>query len=76
MLTEKYRPQTLDEILGQKRTIASLKGYVEAQEMPNCLFVGKPGTGKTAAAWALGREMGCMPDGFLELNASDDILCS
>ncbi len=74
MLTEKYRPKTLDEILGQKRIVASLKGYVESGEMPNCLFVGKSGNGKTAAAWALAYELGCAPGStsFLELNASDE----
>ena len=72
MLVEKYRPDTLDGIMGQKKIIASLKGYIEAREMPNLLFVGKPGIGKTATAIALAKDMGCYPGGFLELNASDE----
>ncbi len=76
VLVEKYRPDTLDGIMGQKKIIASLKGYVEAREMPNILFVGKPGIGKTAAAIALAKDIGCYPTGFLELNASDEISSS
>jgi len=71
---EKYRPSKLDEILGNKKVVAILKGFVESGEMPNLAFVGKSGTGKTAAAWALATELGCAPGGpgFLELNASDE----
>ncbi len=74
MLVEKYRPNTLDSILGNKKIIKFLKGFVEAGDMPNLAFTGKSGTGKTAAAWALSYELGCSPGSpaFLELNASDD----
>jgi len=72
VLVEKYRPDTLDDMMGQKKIIASLKGYVEKREMPNLLFIGKSGIGKTATAIALAKDIGCYPDGFLELNASDE----
>jgi len=63
---EKYRPETLGDMLGHKKIIESLKGYVVKKEMPHLLFVGKSGTGKTAAAVALSRDLGCHPTGFLE----------
>ena len=50
-----------------------MKGFAAKKELPNILFVGRAGTGKTACAYALRNELGCN-DGssFLELNASDD----
>ncbi len=72
--TEKYRPKTLDDIVGQKNVTDRLKGYVEAKNMSHLMFAGTPGTGKTTCALALAREM--FGDGwkgnFIELNASDD----
>ena len=49
--TEKYRPQTLDDIVGQN-SIAALKIWAkkEIEDIPNLLLVGPPGTGKTSAA--------------------------
>lgn len=72
MLTEKYRPMKLDDIVGHEKIIATLKGYVDAREMPHLIFMGNPGVGKTTAAIALANELGCYPHGFLEINASDD----
>ncbi len=71
---EKYRPKTLEEVVGQEETVARLKAYRDSREMPHLLFAGPPGTGKTACAIALVR--GMFPqdwqDNFLELNASDE----
>jgi len=73
MLVEKYRPRSLDGIIGQKRIVQVMRGYVLKQDMPNLLFVGKSGTGKTAMAYALAFELGCVGRrNFLELNASDE----
>lgn len=71
MLVEKYRPRSLDEIIGHKRIVESLRSYVRTKQMPNLLLVGKPGTGKTAIAYAMRWELGCGDD-FIELNASDE----
>ena len=72
--TEKYRPKTLDEVVGQKSITDRLKGYVEAKNMPHLMFAGTPGTGKTTCALALARSMygDSWRGNFIELNASDD----
>lgn len=72
--TEKYRPKTLDEVIGQKNITDRLKGYVEAKNMSHLMFAGSPGTGKTTCALALARSMygDSWRGNFIELNASDD----
>jgi replication factor C small subunit len=71
---EKYRPKTIDEIVGQEKITARLSTYVEARNLPNMLFSGAPGVGKTTAALALAQELfgEDWEANFLELNASDE----
>ena len=70
---EKYRPKTLDEVVGQDHTIIRLKRYVNEGNMPNLMFTGPAGVGKTTTAIALAKEMlgEYWRQNFLELNASD-----
>ncbi len=72
--TEKYRPKRLDDVVGQKEVVTSLKAYVKSSNMPNLLFAGPPGVGKTTSALALANELfgGNISGNFLELNASDE----
>jgi replication factor C small subunit len=72
--TEKYRPRKLDEVAGQKEAVESLKAFVRTKNMPNLLFAGPPGVGKTTCCLALARELfgEHIAGNFLELNASDD----
>ncbi|RLI81195.1 replication factor C small subunit [Archaeoglobales archaeon] len=71
---EKYRPRTLSEVVGQDEVIQRLRGYVEKRNIPHLLFAGPPGTGKTATAIALTRDMfgDLWRDNFIEMNASDE----
>ena len=70
---EKYRPQTLDDIVGQQQIITRLKKYVDTESMPNLMFTGPAGVGKTTTALALAKEIlgEYWRQNFLELNASD-----
>jgi replication factor C small subunit len=72
--TEKYRPPTLSEIIGQEHIIKSLMMFVENKAVPHCLFSGPPGTSKTTAAMAMARDLfgDSYERNFMELNASDE----
>jgi len=72
--TEKYRPRKLEDVAGQHDTITSLKAFVKAKNMPNLLFAGPPGVGKTTSCLALAHELfgNELGGNFLELNASDE----
>ncbi len=72
--TEKYRPKTLNEVIGHEDVVEVLREFVKTKNMPNMLFAGPPGVGKTTCAIAMAHELfGENLDGnFLELNASDE----
>lgn len=72
--TEKYRPKKLDDVAGQAEVVKSLQAFVKSKNMPNLLFAGPPGIGKTTCCLALAKELYGeeMMGNFLELNASDE----
>lgn len=68
--TEKYRPETLDDILGNPSAVEAITKWAEdwnSKKKP-LLLVGYPGTGKTSSVFALARTMDWE---LLEMNASD-----
>lgn len=71
---EKYRPATLDDIVGQTEIVKRLKSYVASKNLPHLLFTGPPGVGKTAAAISIVKEIfgDIWRNNFIELNASDE----
>ncbi len=71
---EKYRPEKVRDMVGQRDVVERLQGYVKTKSLPNMLFAGPPGTGKTTSAVALAKEIfgGDWQANFLELNASDE----
>ncbi len=70
---EKYRPQKLEDIVGQKQIVSRLEKYVGEESMPNLMFTGPAGVGKTTTALALVKSIlgEYWRQNFLELNASD-----
>lgn len=70
---EKYRPQNLEDIVGQNHIIERLENYVNEKSMPNLMFTGPAGVGKTTTALALVKSIlgEYWRQNFLELNASD-----
>jgi replication factor C small subunit len=72
--TEKYRPEKISDIVGQENITEKLKNFMERGNVPNMLFAGPPGCGKTTAAIAIAHELFGKNwySNFLELNASDE----
>lgn len=69
-LTEKYRPSSLDEIVGQEEIVNSLKRMIRTEaiyDQYGFIFEGKSGIGKTSVAYALKNELGWE---FEEFNGS------
>eukprot|EP00475_Leptophrys_vorax_P006623 TRINITY_DN14113_c0_g1_i2.p1 TRINITY_DN14113_c0_g1~~TRINITY_DN14113_c0_g1_i2.p1 ORF type:complete len:325 (-),score=78.79 TRINITY_DN14113_c0_g1_i2:29-1003(-) len=71
---EKYRPQTLDDVVGNVDTVARLRSIAKTGNLPNLIIAGPPGTGKTTSILCLARQLlgSCFKDAVMELNASDD----
>ena len=75
--TEKYRPDTLDEVRGNEHVVDRMKMWVEEDpddSMPNVLFSGPQGVGKTATVVAFVKEKygDDWKHHFKQLNASNE----
>ncbi|MDD5836461.1 MAG: replication-associated recombination protein A [bacterium] len=56
LLANKYRPTSLDDVVGQKHLIGPnkiLSNMVQNKKLFSMILYGKPGIGKTSIAWAL-----------------------
>lgn len=71
--TEKYRPHSLKEVMGQRLIVDRLKAFVEKGNFPNMIFAGSAGIGKTTCAVAMANDLygDNFTGAFKELNASD-----
>ena len=71
---EKYRPEKLDDIVGQDHIIRFIKRYIENDDIPHMLFAGLPGTGKTTLAKVIAKELYGQDwrNYYTEVNASDE----
>lgn len=65
--TEKYRPTTLEEYVGNDQLKEKIKIFLDSGDIPHLLFVGPAGTGKTTLAKLLAKNMDC---DALYINAS------
>jgi DNA polymerase III delta prime subunit len=70
---EKYRPETIDDIIFKDPNVKNqMKSIAKLKEIPNLLFSGVQGSGKTSLSIALVNECGIHPEDILVINASDE----
>lgn len=71
---EKYRPRKFEEFKGQKEIVKRIQSFVEHKNVPNMLFAGPAGVGKTSISLIIAKELygENWRENFLELNSSDD----
>lgn len=56
----KYRPQTFDEVVGQKAIVTTLKNAIKEDKIAHAyLFCGPRGTGKTTRARLFAKALNC-----------------
>jgi replication factor C small subunit len=71
--TEKYRPTTLDEVIGNEPQVNRMDKWTEDNSMPHLLLHGPAGTGKTATveAFCQDRYGDSWKQNLIQFNASD-----
>lgn len=71
--TELYRPHKMKDIILDNYMRIKLENFISVKELPNLLFCGSPGTGKTSTILCVAKQIvGNSQDAILELNASDN----
>lgn len=71
--TLKYRPNTLEELLGNEHAIATLSELAKSGSLPHLILYGPENSGKTTASLALARKLygNTWNNNFAYFNASD-----
>lgn len=67
---EKYRPQTVDDLMVDDDAKALLHEFAKSGQIPNLLFAGSPGTGKTSTSKIIVKDI--LKCNYLYINASDE----
>jgi replication factor C small subunit len=66
---ERYRPDTLDNYIGNEHLLDKARIWIEQQEIPHLLLYGPAGTGKTTIAKILAKSIDSQ---LMYINASDE----
>ena len=66
---EKYRPKTVSDTILPESLKQTFQKIVVSKELPNMLFTGTAGLGKTTVARALCNELGC---DYILINGSEE----
>jgi replication factor C small subunit len=72
--TERYRPKSFEEIVGQEDIVKRVRNLTNSLNIPHLLFAGPAGTGKSSLALVIVKELFGVSwkENYLELNASDE----
>jgi replication factor C small subunit len=72
--TEKYRPTTFEEMVGQEEVVKRVRGLTESMNLPHLMFTGPAGIGKSTLALIVVKKLfgESWRENYLELNASDE----
>ena len=72
--SEKYRPRKLEDLVLDEIIYTKIKNIIKNKNIPNIIFTGKSGVGKTSTIHAIARLIYPKEyhDSIIELNASDD----
>ena len=69
LLVEKYRPDTLENYVGNEHIKKTISQYLGQNDIQNLIFYGPAGTGKTTLAKIIVKNLDCE---YLYINASDE----
>ena len=69
LLTERYRPDTLEGFLGNDKLLSSIKKQLDEGDIQNYIFYGPPGGGKTTLAKIIVKGLDC---DYLMINGTDE----
>lgn len=72
-LYHKYRPQTLDEIIGNERTVEALNSLLKKDKCDNHAFLltGLRGAGKTTTGRIIATMLGCKGTDYKEIDSAE-----
>lgn len=72
--SEKYRPRKLEDLILDNIIYTKIKDIIKNKDIPNIIFTGKSGVGKTSTIHCIARLIYPKEyhDSIIELNASDD----
>lgn len=66
---EKYRPDTVENYLGNESIKDKLRKFISEKDIPHLLYAGSPGNGKTSISKLIVKNIDC---DYLMINASDE----
>lgn len=75
MWTEKYRPKSFADVVGQDEIVTTVMGMIDRdRDIPNIRMIGEAGTGKTTVAYLIGAALlkEFFEMNFTEYNASNE----